>query len=143
MLKNSFCWLAEMKIIHRMRWVIVTSLLSCAGAYAQFAVSTKAGLIQMVGGEASLDDSRLAGDAMKPIQMNKEQRLRTGKGIAELVFTPTVYFRMHENSVLRMKENKLTAIEAELERGVGLIEIVEEIEGNPIRIRVGSCLIEF
>lgn len=109
---------------------------------AQYLVSVKAGLIQFVDGNASLDDKPLRISKEIGIQMENGQTLRTGRGRAELLLSPDVYLRVDENSLLRMEQNQIHETQLALEQGAAFVESVEGIKGNRIRIRVGADVVE-
>jgi hypothetical protein len=109
---------------------------------AQYLVSAKAGLIQYVEGDASVDGKRLQIPKENAVQMDNGQSLRTGMGRAEMLLSPEVYLRLDENSLLRMERNQIREAHIALEQGTAFVETVEEIKGNKVRIKVGADIIE-
>jgi hypothetical protein len=109
---------------------------------AQYVVSTKAGVIQYIEGD-------VFGEGLLPtlppdryLQMENGHSLRTKQGRAELLLSPGAYLRLGENGLLRIEQNKLDDTQLTLEQGSALIEVVQQIKGNRIRVRFLTSVIE-
>jgi hypothetical protein len=109
---------------------------------AQQVISTKAGIIDWVDGEAFLDREPLVLPQLGLVQMEKGQMLRTGRGYAELLLAGSAYLRTGENASLKLEQNQWNNTQLSLEQGSALIEIVGKIRTNPIRIRLSTSLIK-
>jgi hypothetical protein len=104
--------------------------------------SAKAGIIQYVLGKAFLNERplRLAKDDF--VQMENGQSVRTDQGLVELLLASDVYLRLGNNTLLRMDKNRLTDTQLTLNRGSALIEVVEAIKGNRIKIAIPTGAVE-
>ena len=118
-------------------------LLVIAGtASAQYVVSTKAGTVQYIEGDVFWLGGLLPLPPDRYPQMENGQSLRTKQGRAELLLSPGAYLRLSENALLRMEQNKLDDTQLELVQGSALIEVVQQIKENRIRIRLLTSVVE-
>jgi hypothetical protein len=109
-------------------------LLVCSAATAQNVISTKAGVISFAVGAVSLDSNPVKLSKGSLFQMGKGQRLKTLRGLAEVVLTPGAYLRLGENSSVQMEQNQISEIQLSVESGTALIEIIDKIRTDPIRV---------
>jgi hypothetical protein len=114
-------------------------LLGMAGlARAQYVVGAKAGLIQFIEGRVFLDDTLLEVSKSDSILMENSQTLRTEEGRAELLLNPNSVIRLGGNSSLWIEQNRLQDICLVLQKGSAIVEIVEEIKGGRIVVRLSN-----
>jgi hypothetical protein len=109
---------------------------------AQQVVSTKAGIIQYIEGDVFWDNRRVQLLPDKYFQMQNGQSLSTKQGRAELLLTPNIYLRLGENGSLRVERNEFNDTQLALEQGSALIEAVEVIKGNRIRLSLSTTVVE-
>ena len=126
----------------RLMGIAVIALAASASAIAQQVASAKAGLIQYIQGKALLDGRPLRLGAKGFLQMESRQGVRTEQGRLELLLSPETYLRLGENASLLMENNLLTDIRLALDRGSALIEVVQTLKGNPIRVRLAEGVVE-
>jgi hypothetical protein len=123
--------------------VLIFPILMITGiTSAQQVVSTKAGIIQYIKGDVLWDNGRVQLLPGKYFQMQNGQSLSTKQGRAELLLTPNVYLRLGENGSLRMERNEFNDTQLALEQGSALIEAVEVIKGNRIRLSLSTAVVE-
>jgi hypothetical protein len=111
-------------------------------AAAQNIISVKAGVISNIDGIAYLDDQLLQPTKDSLFQMENGQRLKTLRGFAEVVLTPETYLRLGEGSCVRMEQNKISDIRSSVESGSVLIEVIENIRTDPIRVHFQTASVE-
>jgi hypothetical protein len=110
---------------------------------AQYAISTKAGLVQFIEGDVFLEDKPLQLRSGGCVQIENNQSLRTGqKGRAELLLNPNVNLRLGENSLLRMDSNNLLEPQLTLEQGSTLLEVLEENRDQQIILHHAAGIVE-
>jgi hypothetical protein len=108
--------------------------LVCGTATAQNVISTKAGVISFAAGAVSLDSNPVKLSKGSLFQMENGQRLKTQRGLAEVVLTPGAYLRLGGNSSVQMEQNQISEIQLSVESGSALIEIIDKIKTDPIRV---------
>ena len=112
-----------------------------SGSSAQQVVSARAGIIQYREGKVFLN-SDVPFVQSDFICMDNGQILRTEKGRAEVLLAPDTYLRLDENSALRMEQNRIDDVLLALEEGSALIEVVQRVRGNPMKLRISAGVIE-
>jgi hypothetical protein len=117
-------------------------LLLCSAAAAQNVISAKAGVISYIHGTAYLDNTLLIPTKDSFFQMGNDQRLKTLQGFAEVVLTPESYLRIGDNSCVRMQQNRITDIQLSVESGAALIEVIEKVKTDPIKVQFQTGYIE-
>jgi hypothetical protein len=121
---------------------IIAMLVIAGNAMAQYVVSTKAGIIQYIDGSVFLDDKPQTLSNNSNLQIGDGQSLSTKQGHVEVLFNTCVYLRLGENGRLRMEQYRPRDIQLRLQQGSAMIEIVEEIIGNRIAVRLSSGVAE-
>ena len=126
------------------RWIgtAIFAMAAVTSASAQQFASAKAGLIQHIQGRVFLDGRSLRLAAKGFLQMEDRQSVRTEQGRLELLLSPETYLRLGENASLRMEKNLLADIWLTLDGGSALIEVVQTIKGNPIRVHMTASVVE-
>ena len=100
--------------------------LALAGiAWAQSAISAKAGMVNYTEGKVLLDGAavKVKFDNFPQIRMGSE--LRTGDGRAEVLLGPGVFMRLGENSAVRMISNDIMNSRLEFLAGSVIVESAE------------------
>jgi len=97
---------------------------------SQFFVSTKAGLVNFVQGDANV----------KPRYSLKEgEPVRTGSGsAAEILLNPGSYLRLGENSEVILDRIELVSVAVRVVSGTAVIEAAGFEEGAPLTVRTGD-----
>ena len=93
------------------RWVSFTTAIISLGyspVYAQSVVSTRAGLVHFFEGSVSVDGQPLEQKFGKFYEVRQGSELRTDDGRAEVLLTPGVFFRVDQNSSMRMLSTRLS-----------------------------------
>jgi hypothetical protein len=130
---------------HLIAGIVATIFFLLGGAdttSAQYVVSTKAGVIQYIEGEVFGEGKLPLEPPDRYLQLENGQSLRTKQGRAELLLSPGAYLRLGENGLLRIEQNKLDDTQLTLVQGSALIEVVQQIKGNRIRLRFLTSVIE-
>jgi hypothetical protein len=122
--------------------ILIVLFLNSIPALAQYTISAKAGSIQYLEGEVFLDGNSIQLRKERCFQIENEQILSTKKGCVELLLSPFAYLRLGENASLRMKQNKLTNIQLELNQGSAFIEVFKKLKTDPIRIYISNSIME-
>jgi hypothetical protein len=114
---------------------IAGGFLALAGlAFAQSAISAKAGMVNYVEGKVLLDG--------KPVQMKfgvfpqiaNDSQLRTEDGRAEVLLSPGAFIRIGEDSGIRMISDRLTDTRLELLDGSAMVECGELGKGEALTV---------
>jgi hypothetical protein len=75
-------------------------------APAQQMISAKAGLINVVEGQAIVDGKPLVPKPSEFTQLKPGSLLETGEGRSEVLLSPGSYLRLSENSAIRMTSDR-------------------------------------
>ena len=116
---------------------LILFLLSTHAARAQYVVSTRAGTINYVRGQASVDGQPLNAMPLKFPMLKEGQVLRTGNGRAEVLLGPGVFLRLGEHGALRMLDTRLENAEVEVQQGTSLVEVVEMPHASDVHVVSG------
>jgi len=115
-----------------LREILIGALLACAPLMAgQMAVP---GSVNYVEGQVTLNGSALTSGAIGSAQVEAGRVLETGLGKAEVLLTPGVFFRLGDNSALRMVSPGLSNTQVELLRGQGMLEVAELFKDNHLTV---------
>jgi hypothetical protein len=118
-------------------------LLSLSCARAQYVLSARAGMVQFVDGNVSLDGQPVRLSATDFPVLKNGQVLRTDRGLAELSLAPGVFLRMGQQSAVRLINGRLQDTQVELEQGEALVEVVDITKGDRIQVQFGETRTEF
>jgi len=119
------------------------ALFCCVSASAQWVVGAKAGLIDHLEGAAYLDGAPVRVTPGNFPGIKEGQRLTTGNGKAEMLLNPDIFLRLGENASLAMENSPLTDAQVKIEHGSALVEVVEFVKGNRVRVLFGDTVTEF
>lgn len=120
-------------------------LLLAGTAFAQNAISARAGMINVAEGDVFFSDGRSAAPQRvepKPneiLSMKEGQILRTEEGRAEVLLTPGAFLRMGESSAIQLHSNRLSSVKIELLEGSALIDVIELLSDNSVIVRLGEA----
>ena len=126
------------------RAIAILALASNAlpGVNAQSLISLKAGLLTYA--EGRVQD--VGGVSLVPrsgaFHVQTGQTLVTRRGRAELLLGPGVFLRLAEESAIVMESDSLVDTRVRLERGTAIVDAVEVVKGNLVRIVVGNSIAE-
>ncbi|MCB1021921.1 MAG: hypothetical protein KDC27_18455 [Acidobacteria bacterium] len=113
-----------------LRWLIVAGL-AAAAAWAQQAISTRAGLVQRVEGRAQVSDVGPEGLPTNIfVQLEAGQRMRTLRGRAEVFLAPGAYARFGGNSEIELVAAEFSDIEVRLIEGALVADLSEGRPGK-------------
>jgi hypothetical protein len=127
-------------------WIAgAAGLLLSGTAFAQNAISARAGMINVAEGDVFFSDGRSgAPQRVEPkpneiLSMKEGQILRTEEGRAEVLLTPGAFLRMGESSAIQLHSNRLSSVKVDLLEGGALIDVVELLPDNSVIVRLGEA----
>lgn len=123
----------------------LASVLVCgltSSAFAQNAISAKAGLVQVSDGEVFVNDKAVEHKVAQFTDLKSNDVLSTGDGRAEVLLTPGAFLRMTDGSGIRMVSTRLADVRMEMVKGEAIVEVAELLTDNSITVNVGSATIE-
>ena len=100
----------------------------------QSAHTARPGAINYVEGEAAIDGQPLNADAVGSVELQKGQVLTTQAGKVEILLTPGVFWRVADNSALKMVSPDLANTEVELDKGRAMVEVTDISKNNNIHL---------
>jgi len=111
-------------------------------AFAQNAISAKAGLVQVADGEVFVNDKAVENKVAQFTDLKSKDVLTTGEGRAEVLLTPGAFLRMTDASGVRMVSTRLSDVRMEVLKGEAMIEVAELLTDNSITVNVGTASFE-
>jgi hypothetical protein len=111
-------------------------------AFAQNAISAKAGLVQVADGEVFVNDKAVEHKVAQFTDLKSKDILTTGEGRAEVLLTPGAFLRMTDSSGVRMVSTRLSDVRMDMLKGEAVIEIAELLTDNSITVNVGTAAFE-
>lgn len=111
-------------------------------AFAQNAISAKAGLVQVADGEVFVNDKAVENKVAQFTDLKSKDILTTGEGRAEVLLTPGAFLRMTDTSGVRMVSTRLSDVRMEMLKGEAVIEVAELLTDNSITVTVGTASFE-
>jgi hypothetical protein len=111
--------------------VFLTALLSAPAWGGSVA---RPGTLNYVEGQAFIGEQTLDAKSVGSTELEPGQALNTGVGKAELLLTPGVFFRLSDNSSVKMISPSLIDTEMELVQGRATVEVTEIHGENNLRI---------
>jgi hypothetical protein len=92
------------------------------------------GSINSLEGQASIGTMPVTPNMVGSVVLEKDQTLTTQVGKVEILLTPGVFFRVAENSAVKMISPDLATTRVELDKGRALVEVIEIRNQNDIEI---------
>ena len=111
-------------------------------AFAQNAISAKAGLVQVADGEVYVNDQAIQPHAGLFADLKSGDTLRTEEGRVEVLLTPGSFLRAADSSAFRMVSNRLTDVQIDMLAGEAIVEVAELYHDNAITVRLGATRFE-
>jgi hypothetical protein len=96
------------------------------------------GAINYVEGQASADGQALSQNSVGAVVLQAGQTLSTQTGKVEILLTPGVFFRVNDNSTVKMISPDLANTSMEVDKGQAMVEVDDISKNNNISIRVGG-----
>ena len=97
------------------------------------------GTINYIEGQVALNGQALPVNSAGSALLETNQLLDTGQGKAELLLTPGVFFRLGDNSEVRMVSPGLADTRVELLKGSGMLEVTELFKENDLGVLVDGA----
>ena len=117
-------------------------------AYAQLAISTKAGLLHHVEGTIFLDQVELPIHTWRFPMMRPGSRLEAADGRAELLLSPMALLWLDRNSELQLLSNDLAEVRLRIGEGSAVIELDDlrrnrdrRLEHDPLSVECGGAVV--
>jgi hypothetical protein len=111
-------------------------------AFAQNAISAKAGLVQVADGDVFVNNQAVEHHVAQFTDLKSKDVLTTGDGRAEVLLTPGAFLRMTDLSGVRMVSTRLSDVRMEMLKGEAVIEVAELLTDNSITMNVGTASFE-
>ena len=122
---------------------LIILLLCVSAAHAQYLVNAPVGMIYFTEGEVYLNAQPVQATPPDFPLMTNGQGLRIGSGRAEIILAPGVFLRLDSQAAMRMLDNRLDDIQAELQKGTALIEVVQLPKDGRLQIKLGETATSF
>lgn len=122
---------------------LVSLLVLCTTAWAQRAVSARAGMINYQEGRVSLDGKRVRITTSRFPQMKAGQTLVTAqRARAELLLNPTTFLRIGDSSSIKLVSDDLTDTRVTLLTGSIVVDVQELDNLNKVTIQIADSAVE-
>lgn len=108
-------------------------------AFAQNAISAKAGLVQLADGEVFVNNQAVENKVAQFSDLKSKDILTTGEGRAEVLLTPGAFLRMTDSSGIRMVSTSLADVRMDVLKGEAIVEVAELLTDNSITVNVGTA----
>ncbi len=137
-----------MRITQAVTIVTVMAACSALNSFGQSVISAKAGVIHYTEGDVNI----ASGKTVEPVEarsggkytdLKEGQALGTAEGRVEMLLNPGVFFRMGENSSVKMISSRLSDTRLDLTSGVALVEVAEVSKENAVTILVKDAAVTF
>ena len=129
-----------MKALWRTGWQTALIVLAAAASgMAKPTVMPSPGTINYVEGQVALNGQALSANSAGSALLEPNQLLDTGRGKAEMLLTPGVFFRVGDNSEVRMVSSGLADTSVELVKGSGMLEVTELFKENNLAVLVSGA----
>ncbi len=96
------------------------------------------GTVNYIEGGVFLDGKQVNEKDVGNVEVNVGEVLSTAAGKAEILLTPGVFFRLDDNSAVKMISPSITPTQVELERGRAAVEVDELYPQNNLEILDGG-----
>jgi hypothetical protein len=116
-------------------WLLGIGVL-CVPAFA--ANPARLGTVNYVEGAVFLEGKQLIAKDIGSVELNVNEVLSTATGKAEILLTPGVFFRLDNNSAVKMISPSITPTQVELERGRAAVEVDELYPQNDLEVMDGG-----
>jgi hypothetical protein len=115
-------------------WAAFTLLATAAMGTARPTPMPVPGTVNYVEGQVSLNGQNLSVTSPGSSVLEANQVLETGQGRAELLLTPGVFFRVGDNSEIRMVSPGLADTKVELVKGSAMLEVTWLSKANDLSV---------
>ena len=122
---------------------------SCPGFFlpaageAQHVISVKAGLIHYTDGEVFLEREPLKIQPHEFVHVRPGQRLRTGRGMAEVLLAPGHVLRAGEWTEIEMVSDDIGDAKVRLLEGVAVIDFIGRYSDDDVLLLCGDAAVRF
>ena len=122
--------------------LLAGTFIAALSAMAQYTISARPGVINTIEGTAYVNGTHVTdAKAAQRMFLNPNDTLSTETGKAEVLLTPGVYLRVGANSEVRMISPSLTDTQVAVVKGEAMIEAMDLLKENSIRVKVGDSQI--
>ncbi len=110
------------------------------GAPTLLAQQASPGMLNYVEGSVSIEGQPMNGKSTGQVTLNPGETLTTQTGKAEILLTPGVFFRVDDNSAVRMISPSLTQTQVELLHGRAGVEVDQVLPENDLEVLDGGVI---
>ena len=96
------------------------------------------GEVNYIEGQVSLNGENLESTSLRSTVLQPGGELSTGQGYAEVLLTPGAFFRIGNNSDIRVVASGLVTNRVTLVRGSALLEAADVVKGSTLTVEVGN-----
>ena len=118
--------------------ILAAGAVAASGAFAQVAVSAKAGMIHHVEGDVTAGGAAVSIGKNQFPSLKEGETLETADGRAEILLSSGAFLRLAENSSVKMLNASLTDTRIELSGEAAMVEVVEIVDGAQLTIEAGA-----
>lgn len=123
--------------------VLAGTVITALSALPQYTISARPGVINSIEGTAYVNGVHVTdAKAAQRMFLSANDTLATDAGKAEVLLTPGVYLRMGDHSEIRMISPSLTDTQLAVVKGEAMIEAMDLLKENSVRVRVGDSTIQ-
>jgi hypothetical protein len=118
------------------RFVSLSAALSftALSAFGQNVISAKSGLVHYIEGAVSVDGKTVSDKTGTFAEIKKDGDLTTTMGRAEVLLTPGVFFRVGEQSAVKMRNTSLEDTRVEMLSGEAILESDIPMKGDNVTV---------
>jgi hypothetical protein len=121
--------------------VVAGTCVAALSAMPQYTISARPGIINSVEGTAYVNGTHVTdAKAAQKMFLSANDTLSTDVGKAEVLLTPGVFLRVGDHSEVRMVSPSLTDMQVAVVKGEAMIEAMNLLKENSIRVKVGDSL---
>jgi hypothetical protein len=125
------------------RMLLILALVTAAQtACPQTVISLRAGLLNYVEGRIEASDSVVGKLRVGAYHLKAGEQLRTRRGRAELLLSPSVFLRLADETSVSMEKDALDDVEVLLLNGTVVVDVVDLPKDNRVRIQMGTATAE-
>ena len=119
--------------------ILAGTFIVAMSAMPQYTISARPGVINSIEGTAYVNGAHVTdAKAAQRMFLSANDTLATDAGKAEVLLTPGVYLRMGDHSEVRMISPSLTDTQVSVVKGEAMIEAMELLKENSVRVKVGE-----
>jgi hypothetical protein len=121
--------------------VVAGTCVVALSAMSQYTISARPGIINSIEGTAYVNGTHVTdAKAAQKMFLSANDTFSTDTGKAEVLLTPGVFLRVGDHSEVRMISASLTDMQIAVAKGEAMIEVMDLLKENTLRVKVGDSL---